>query len=74
MLVMRLFGCEINCELPFLAHNGPSAQLVRSLRGQSGLNGYSVTCFNQPSLLEGNRNLVSRANGYGSRPDNHSKS
>lgn len=52
MLVMRLFGCEINCELPFLAHNGPSAQLVRSLRGQSGLNGYSVTCFNQPSLLE----------------------
>ncbi|EEW1532165.1 hypothetical protein D9F89_25075, partial [Escherichia coli] len=55
-------------ESQLFAHNGPSAQLVRPLRAQSGLNGYSVTCFNQQSLLEGNWNLVSRTNSYGSRP------
>ncbi|QEV98296.1 hypothetical protein F6O44_22195 [Klebsiella aerogenes] len=63
------------CQLPLLPHNGPSAQLARPLRAQSGLNSYSVTCFNQQSLFEGNWNLVSRTNSYISRPvDNHSKS
>ncbi|AVV70687.1 hypothetical protein C6542_06800 [Escherichia coli] len=34
---MRLFSCEINCQLPLLAHSGPSVQLTRLLRARSGL-------------------------------------
>ncbi|EAA0679238.1 hypothetical protein DLB95_04145 [Salmonella enterica subsp. diarizonae] len=40
MLVMRLFGCEINCELPLLAHSGPL-----------GPSGASVSCQKRTLLI-----------------------
>ncbi|EAN1156399.1 hypothetical protein FC075_04790 [Salmonella enterica] len=40
MLVMRLFGCEINCELPLLAHSGPL-----------GPSGTSVSCQKRTLLI-----------------------